>query len=82
MTSAFNEGEDAGGGTSSYVELLEEIAELKAELQVRQEEVRIVIVHPWYPLTACQVDELRDHKYRQREWVRSSPSPLLSSPQL
>lgn len=54
------------------------MAELKAELQERpsQEDARIVITHPWYSLTECQVDELQEkvlkYKFRKREWVRSS----------
>ena len=54
MASTSGGNEDADDDASrSRDDLLEEIAELKAELQVRpsQEEVRIVITHPWHSRT-------------------------------
>ena len=47
LASTSRKGEDVDG------DLLEETAELKAELQERpsQEEAHVVITHPWYSLT-------------------------------
>jgi len=54
LDNASREEEDAGGGASKNSDdLIDEIDGLKAELEESQEDVRIVILQPWYSLTLC-----------------------------